>query len=187
MKKLILASASPRRRELMKEAGLEFEVIKSDFEENLEDDIFSYEKIEALALGKAKDVAGKVGSDAIVIAADTVVVLHGKILTKPQDRADARNMIAALSADVHQVVTSIAVIDVFGGKTVVESTTTNVEFKEIPSSKIEEYINTDEPYDKAGAYAIQGLASAFVENVDGCYNNVVGLSTGTLLKVLSSF
>ncbi|MDD3593642.1 MAG: Maf family protein [Candidatus Gastranaerophilales bacterium] len=187
MKKLILASASPRRRELMKEAGLEFEIIKSDFEENLEDDVFYYEKIEALALGKAKDVAAKTEKDALVIAADTVVVLHGKILTKPQDKSDAYNMIAALSGDIHQVVTAVAVIDVLSGKTVVESTTTNVEFKKIPPAKIEEYVNTDEPYDKAGAYAIQGLASVFVKNVDGCHKNVVGLSTDTLLKVLNDF
>ena len=175
--KIVLASASPRRRELLSKIGLKFDVIPSDYDEKISDDTFSYEKIENLALNKAKDVVNKLDENAVVIAADTVVVLDGKILGKPHSKQDAREMISSLSDKTHKVITSIAMINTKTQKTLVKSTTTNVTFRFIPEEEIEEYINTDEPYDKAGAYAAQGLASVFIEKIDGCFNNVVGIST----------
>ena len=183
MQKIILASASPRRRELLSKIGLEFEVIPSNCDEKLSDDIFSYEKIETLALNKAKDVINKV-DDGVIIAADTVVVLDGKILGKPHSKQEAREMITALGGRTHEVITSIAMIDVKKEKILVKSTSTKVTFRKIEPEEVEQYISTDEPYDKAGAYAAQGLAAIFVERIDGCFNNVVGISVFEVHRML---
>ena len=182
--KIVLASASPRRRELLSRIGLKFDVVPSDYDEKISDDIFSYEKIELLALNKAKDVVNKLKEDAIIIAADTVVVLDGKILGKPHSKQEARDMISSLSGKTHKVITSIAMINTKTQKILVKSTTTNVTFRFITNEEVEEYINTDEPYDKAGAYAAQGLASIFIEKIEGCFNNVVGISTFEVDKML---
>lgn len=183
MQKIILASASPRRKDLLEKIGLEFQVLPSNYEEQLEDDDFSYEKIENLALNKAKDVAEKL-QEGIVIAADTVVVLEGKILGKPHSKDEARLMIKSLSNKTHEVITSIVMIDVQNAKTLVKSTTTKVSFRKIESEEIENYISTSEPYDKAGAYAAQGLAAIFIEKIEGCFNNVVGLSVFEVNRML---
>ncbi|MCQ2957889.1 MAG: Maf family protein [Candidatus Gastranaerophilales bacterium] len=184
MKKLILASGSPRRKELLSKIGLEFEVIPSNYEENLPDDIFTYEKIETLALNKAKEVLSRVNEDAIIISADTVVVLNNKILGKPHSKSEAFNMISSLSNNTHEVITAIAMIDVSTQKTIVHSKSTKVTFRKIEPNEVEKYISTNEPYDKAGAYAAQGLASVFIEKIDGCFNNVVGISTFEVDKML---
>ena len=186
MQKIILASASPRRKELLTKIGLEFEVIPSNYDEKLSDDNFSYEKIETLALNKAKDVVSKV-SEGIIIAADTVVVLDGKILGKPHSKQEAKEMITSLAGKTHEVITSIAMIDVQTYKILVKSTTTKVTFRKIEADEIERYIQTDEPYDKAGAYAAQGLAAVFVEKIDGCFNNVVGISVFEVHRMLKEF
>ena len=182
--KIILASASPRRRELLSKIGLEFEVIPSNYDEKLSDDIFSYEKIENLALNKAKDVAERTTEAAIIISADTVVVLDGKILGKPHSKQQAREMICALSGKTHEVITSIAMLNTKTDKTLIKSTSTKVTFREISPEEVEEYINSDEPYDKAGAYAAQGLAAIFIEKIDGCFNNVVGISVFEVNRML---
>lgn len=184
MKKLILASASPRRKKLLSKIGLEFEVLPSNYDEKLSDDNFSYEKIEMLALNKAKDVAERITEDAIVISADTVVVLDGKILGKPHSKQDAFHMISSLSGRVHEVITSIAMIDTKDKKTLLRSNTTKVFFREISKAEIEKYISTDEPYDKAGGYAAQGLAAVFIEKIEGCFNNVVGISVYEVNRML---
>ena len=185
MTKIILASNSPRRKELLKKIGLEFDVIPSNYEEKLSDNIFSYKKIENLALNKAKDVAERIKEDAIIIAADTVVVLNKKILGKPHSKQEAREMITNLSGKTHEVITSIAMINTHNHKTLIKSTSTKVKFRKIEAEEIEKYINTNEPYDKAGAYAAQGLAAIFIEKIEGCFNNVVGISvfeTDRMLK-----
>lgn len=176
MKKLILASNSPRRKELLSKIGLQFEVIPSNYDEKISDNIFTYEKIENIALNKAKDVQNRIQENAIIISADTVVVLDGKILGKPHSKEEARTMIIGLSNKTHEVVTSIAMIDTETKKTIVHSTSTKVTFREISKEEVESYINTSEPYDKAGAYAAQGLAAIFIEKIEGCFNNVVGIS-----------
>lgn len=182
--KIILASASPRRKELLSKIGLNFEVIPSNYDEKLSDDIFSYEKIENLALNKAKDVAERITDDAIIISADTVVVLDRKILGKPHSKQQAGEMISALSGKTHEVITSIAMINTKTNKTLIKSTATKVTFREIEPEEIEEYTNTDEPYDKAGAYAAQGLAAIFIEKIEGCFNNVVGISVFEVNRML---
>ena len=182
--KIILASGSPRRKELLEKIGLKFEVIPSNYEERLPDDIFTYEKIENLALNKAKEVANRIHEDAIIISADTVVVLDGKILGKPHSKEQAREMISALSGKTHEVITSIAMINTKTNKTLIKSTSTKVTFRPVESKEIEEYINTDEPYDKAGAYAAQGLAAIFIEKIEGCFNNVVGISVFEVNRML---
>ncbi len=187
MRKIILASASPRRKELLSKIGLKFEVIPSNYDEKLGNDDFTYEKIETLALNKAKDVEARISENAIIIAADTVVVLNGKILGKPHTKQEAREMISSLSGKVHEVITSIAMIDTASKKTIVRSNTTKVKFRSITDEEVEKYISTDEPYDKAGGYAAQGLAAIFVEKIDGCFNNVVGISLFEVDKMLKEF
>lgn len=184
MMKIILASASPRRKELLSKIGLKFEVIPSEYDEKISDNIFSYKKIETLALNKAKDVEKKVNEPAIIIAADTVVVLDGKILGKPHSKQEAKEMITSLGGKTHEVITSIAMINTSSKKTIVKSTSTEVTFRNLEPEEIEEYINTDEPYDKAGAYAAQGLAAIFIEKINGCFNNVVGISVFEVNRML---
>ena len=184
MTKIILASNSPRRKELLTKIGLKFEVIPSNYEEKLPDDNFSYEKIETLASNKAKDVESRITEPAIIIAADTVVVLNGKILGKPHSKQDAREMISSLSGKTHEVITSIAMINTENKKNIVKSTSTQVTFREIEPNEVEDYINTDEPYDKAGAYAAQGLAAVFIEKINVCFNNVVGISVFEVNRML---
>lgn len=182
--KIILASASPRRKELLSKIGLKFDVIPSNYEEKLSDDNFEYKKIETLALNKAKDVERRINEEAVIISADTVVVLDGKILGKPHSKQEAREMISSLSGKTHEVITSIAMINTKTGKTLVKSTSTEVTFRKIDTEEIENYINTDEPYDKAGAYAAQGLAAIFIEKINGCFNNVVGISVFEVNRML---
>ena len=184
MRKIILASASPRRRDLLSKIGLEFEVIPSNYDEKLGNDNFTYEKIENLALNKAKDVEARIDEDALIIAADTVVVLDGKILGKPHTKQEAREMISALSGRIHEVITAIAMVDKTSQKTIVHSNTTKVKFRKISEEEVERYISTDEPYDKAGGYAAQGLAAIFIGKIDGCFNNVVGISLFEVDKML---
>ena len=183
-KKIILASASPRRKELLKLIGLDFEVIPSDVEENIENQFFSPELIENLAVEKAADVAEKIGFDAIVIGSDTVVVINNKILGKPKDKKDAFNMLKLLSGKTHRVISAIAVIDTETGKTLKDFVVSDVIFKQLSDEEINAYIETGEPMDKAGAYAIQGFAGMFVKSINGCYSNIVGISVFKLAEML---
>ena len=184
MRKLVLASASPRRRELLSKIGLKFDIVPSKYDEKLDSDDFTYEKIEKIALCKAQDIMDKVSKDAIIISADTVVVLDGKILGKPHSKQDAFDMISALSGKTHEVITAIAMIDMKNEKTICRSQSTKVKFRKIETAEIEYYVSTEEPYDKAGAYAAQGLAAIFVEKIDGCFNNVVGISVYEVAQML---
>lgn len=185
MKRIILASASPRRKELLEKIGLEFEIIPSNYDEKLTDDSFTYEKIEALALNKGLDIAKDIKDNAIIISADTVVVLDNKILGKPHSKEEAFNMISALSDKTHEVITAIAMLDTGNNKQLIHSVTTKVTFRKISKEEIEKYVSTKEPYDKAGAYAAQGIAAIFVEKIEGCFNNVVGISSFEVNKMLN--
>ena len=184
MKKIILASGSPRRREILKNAGLEFEIHPSSYEEELDSDEFSYGKIENLAYNKAVQVADEIPFDAIVIGADTVVVLNDKILTKPKDKEDAFHMIKSLSGVEHTVVTGICVIDKYKETTKVQSVTTKVTFENLTDEQINYYIDNYKPFDKAGAYGIQELPDGYVHSVNGSLENVIGLCSKAVLEMI---
>lgn len=170
--------------------GLEFEVIPSDFEESLESLDFTYEKIEELAYCKAKSVADNFSSlfplsSFLVIGADTVVVLSNKILGKPQDETEAFEMLQSLSGNKHSVVTSICVIDSLNFQKKVLSITSFVEFNILGEDLIKDYIINYKPLDKAGSYGIQELPEGFIANIEGSFENIIGLcsqSLETLLK-----
>jgi septum formation protein len=170
---LILASASPRRRELLRSVGVPFDVIPSDVPE----DPLSGEQCDAFARRVARDKAVEVARrrpGAFVLGADTVVVVDGDLLGKPRDRADAHRMLTLLSGRAHRVLTAVALVDPAGeiDEILVE---TEVEMRPLSREEIEAYVDSSEPYDKAGAYAAQGGAARFVRDVRGSYSNVIGL------------
>ncbi|MEW5803692.1 MAG: Maf family protein [bacterium] len=179
---LLLASASPRRKELLHLLGLKFEVIPSQVEEN---DVpgLPEEKARTWALLKAEAVAGRRRSG-IIIGADTIVVLDGKVLGKPRDEQDAREMLGLLSGNTHTVITGLAVIDTRSGRRILESVESKVSFRTLSKDEIDDYIVSQEPMDKAGAYGIQGTGARFVTQVKGCYTNIVGLPVTCLLESL---
>lgn len=180
--KIILASASPRRRELLAQIGADFEVITADASE--ESDITSPAELTCeLARRKGQAVYEKLlaSGDAdgkIIISADTVVAAEGKILGKPKDRDDAYRMLKLISGKTHEVVTGVGIT--VDGKTVTDFSRTLVHVEEIPEREIWAYIDSGDPMDKAGAYGIQGAFSSWVKGIDGCYFGVVGLPLNTL-------
>ena len=173
--KMILASASPRRTMLLKQLGLDFEVVPSDVEEVFGAHLTPAEVVESLSHLKASDVAAKRGDVDLVLGADTIVVLDGRILGKPVDVEDATRMLKGLSGNWHQVFTGYTLIDPRRGRTVSGHTTTEVRIRPLSDAEIEAYIATGEPMDKAGSYAIQERGSVFVAEIRGDYSNVVGL------------
>jgi len=186
-KKIVLASASPRRRKLLKGLGLTFEIIPSRVDEIVEEDVSFEDLVKILAKRKAEDVAEKLGYPAIVIGCDTTVIVDDILLGKPVNYDDAFRMLKMLSGRPHKVISGIAVLDNKSGKTVLESVTSEVYFKELTDNEIDTYIRTVEPMDKAGSYAIQGLGSVFVTGIKGCYFNVVGLPVYRLCEILKEF
>lgn len=183
MKKVILASASPRRRELLLQAGFSFEVIESKADENV--DIREPEAlVEELAKRKAQAVADLLYKDALVIGADTVVALEGEILGKPKNEADAFRMLKQLQGRTHQVYTGVALIrrEKDGQQVISFAERTDVTMYPMSEEEIYAYIATKEPMDKAGAYGIQGRAAVYVKEISGDYNNVVGLPIGRLYQ-----
>ncbi len=183
MKKVILASKSPRRIELFAKYGINAESVPADIDETIPDGINTpSEIVEYLSGMKAGEVAGKCTDDSIVVGADTLVFCGDKILGKPKSKDDAREMLKLLSGNTHSVVSGICVI--CGDKKICESVTTEVVFEAITEEEIEAYISTDEPYDKAGGYGIQSLGGAFVREIHGDYYNVVGLPVSRLLAIL---
>ena len=187
MTKIILASNSPRRKKILTDLGLEFEVVPSNYEEKLETDTFSYDLIEDLATQKACDVVRRVGQDEIVLGADTVVVLHNKILGKPKDKEEAYKMLSELSGNTHMVVTALCGINTKTNRAALLSTTSYVRFKELSDELINYYIDTFTPLDKAGSYGIQGKGGLLVKGIDGDYFNVVGLPVARLKRELEDF
>lgn len=178
--RLVLASGSPRRRELLTLLGLPFEVMQPDVDESVRPGETAIELVRRLALAKADAIAAS--ADVIVLAADTTVEVAGEILGKPTDDDDARRMLRSLSARTHLVHTAVAVRR--HGRTVQEVVTTTVTMAPMSAAAIEWYLATGEPVDKAGAYAIQGTGGAFVVAIDGSASNVVGLPLATVVELL---
>lgn len=187
MRKLILASNSPRRKELLSSLGLEFDVIPDNTPEVIDRSLSPCEIVKALARFKGENVAKTLPNDctSIIIAADTVVALDNEVLGKPADKEDAERMLKLLSGKVHCVYTGVYVTEKRSGKSANFYEKTEVCFKNLDINEIKDYINTGEPMDKAGAYGIQNLGSLFVERLNGDYFNVVGLPVCRLGKVLT--
>jgi nucleoside triphosphate pyrophosphatase len=183
--RVVLASASPRRRELLARLIREFEVVPSEIDETL-DGPPSAETIARLALAKARAVAGRVGSG-IVLGADTVVVLDGVGLGKPVDDQEARSMLRRLRGRGHDVITGVAVVDAGTGRAERTAVVTRVTMADVGDDVIEAYVASGEPLDKAGAYAIQGRGGALVAGFDGSYSNVVGLPLEATARLLEGF
>lgn len=181
-KKVILASGSPRRRELLTEAGIPFVIDVSDVDENVEG--LPVEMVAILAERKARAVAEKY-SEGLVIGADTLVALGDRALGKPEDDDDARRMLRSLSGHTHDVLTGVCVIDAETGKTLVTTVRSGVVFRETTDEEIEDYLATGEHKDKAGAYAIQGLGGRFVEGFEGSRTNIIGLPMEELTEMLA--
>jgi septum formation protein len=182
---IILASASLRRAELLKKITSNFKIKASEFEES--DIPFSgscSEYVMALARGKAMDITSSVKKPAAIIGCDTVVYFKGEVLGKPKDSEEAFKMLSALSGNIHEVYSGIAVINTETQEISTDYVCTQVKFSKLSEEEINNYIETEEPYDKAGAYAIQGAASLFVEEIKGCYYNVVGLPVNKLYFML---
>jgi len=186
MKKIILASASPRRKELLEQIGLQFEVEPSKARERSGPTAEPHELARALSLEKARTVAEK-HHDAIIIAADTFVVFQGRILGKPHTEAEAKRMLGALNGAGHSVVTAFTIMDAETGKTVTRSVGTKVQVKKLTDAEIDCYVRSGEPLGKAGGYAIQGMGAVIVERIEGDYFNVVGLPLNALALALKEF
>lgn len=180
----VLASKSPRRKELLKNIGITAEVIPANIDESSVTYHSPTELVTRLAFLKATDVARSFGKDTYVIGADTVVALDGKIFGKPRDIEDAKRMLKSLSGKTHSVFTGYCVVCPKTGAAVSKCEETKVTFREMTDSEIDAYIKTREPMDKAGAYGIQGKGSLFVEKIEGDYFNVVGLPVCALGKLL---
>jgi septum formation protein len=172
--RIILASASPRRAELLKQIGVEFELVPSQIEERPHPDEAPGDYITRIARAKVVAVARERDSG-LVIGADTVVVLDGRLIGKPQNQADAHRLLRLLSGRWHAVLTGVALYDVETRHEVADYEKTLVKFAQLNDTEIDWYVNTGEPMDKAGAYGIQGLGGLFVEEIAGNYYNVVGL------------
>ncbi|PRX28967.1 septum formation protein [Orenia metallireducens] len=180
MKKIILASGSPRRKSLLEQLGLKFKVVVSDVDESKVKEVDPKELVKRLSYLKATAVA-KV-EEGVIIAADTIVCLNNKILEKPKDDKEAFEMLSDLSGRTHQVLTGITVIK--GEEALTDYEKTDVIFRDLDKREIREYISTGACLDKAGAYGIQDQGAVFVKKVDGCFYNVVGLSLVKLVEML---
>ncbi|MCW5964654.1 MAG: septum formation inhibitor Maf [Bryobacterales bacterium] len=178
---LVLASASPRRRELLLNAGIAFTVRPADVDEAVLPDEDALAHVRRLAIAKASAVAAS--PDDIVLGADTIVSLEGSILGKPASHSEAILMLKVLSGKTHEVHTGICLR--YGVRTLVDVATTRVTFLHIDEADIDEYVRSGEPMDKAGAYGIQGIASRYVKSVEGCYFNVVGLPVSLVCQRLA--
>lgn len=181
--KIILASGSPRRRELLGAMGYEFAILAPDVDENVEGR--ACDIVGALAERKGRAAARLCRGGEIVIAADTLVSLDERPLGKPKSDGEAAAMLRALSGRSHEVYTGLCVIDTAAGTMSMDVERTRVTFRPLTDEEIDAYVATGEPRDKAGAYAIQGGAAAFVSGYDGSYNNVIGLPTEKLAERLN--
>ena len=183
MKKIILASASPRRKELLTTAGVEFEVLVSEADETIPEGTAL--KDAAMMTAEKKALAVAENRDGIVIGADTIVVIDDKILGKPKDEADAFGMLRLLSGREHEVITGVCITD--GEKTEKFAQVSKVRFYDLTDDEITAYVATKEPMDKAGAYGIQGKGCVLVESIEGDYFNIVGLPVAATVRALRRF
>jgi len=183
---LILASNSPRRRDLLRNAGFEFDVRPSGIEESRLPDESPEDFARRLARDKALDVARQSEAGSLVLGADTVVAIDREFLEKPVDAVDAARMLRTLSGRTHRVITAVCLISAPERVLAWRHETTSVTFRKLTNQEIESYVASGEPFDKAGGYAIQGLASRFVPRVEGCYFNVVGLPVPLVYEIVKS-
>lgn len=181
IKKIILASASPRRKELLMRMGVEFDIMPCDVDEKVDSSLTPIEVVEYLANLKASSVKDMVPGH-IVIGADTIVVINDKILCKPIDKLEAYDMIKLLSNSWHEVVTGICMYcdDIC----IIEAEITRVHFVQMSDDEIHSYVNTSEPYDKAGGYGVQGLAGMYIDNIQGDYYNIMGFPMAKVKRML---
>ena len=180
---IILASASPRRKEILENANVKFKVMASSIEELTLDGESPCQMVMRLAFEKGIDIASRQKSD-LVISADTIVVLDNIVLGKPKDEIEARKMITSLSGRTHQVITGISLINLDNNKKIIDYVISNVKFKNLSEEDIKNYISTKESLDKAGAYGIQGYGALLVEEIQGDYFNIVGLPISKLSDLL---
>jgi septum formation protein len=189
-RRIILASTSPRRKELIASLHLAFEVIPSHADEDTPPEWTPEQTVQELAMRKAlavyRELEGR-EQDAVIVGSDTVVVLDGDILGKPVDEADAEHMLSRLQGCVHRVFTGVACIDASNGQSMVQYRQTEVTMKKLSDATIRAYVQTGEPLDKAGSYAIQGIGASLIDRVEGCYFNVVGLPLSLLSDMLDGF
>lgn len=184
MKRIILASNSPRRQELLKLLGVKFEIQVSSWKEMDQSNLTPRELCCYNAKEKGRAILLSPDEDCIVIGCDTIVVLNNYILGKPKTEEDARKMLSILSGKAHIVYSGLSVRDNKIQQEITEYVKTTVKFRDLSSMEIDSYISTGEPFDKAGSYGIQGKGALFVEYINGCYYNVVGLPLVTLYKIL---
>jgi len=182
--RLLLASASPRRRELLRNAGFDFDVQASQIVEEMKQGERPEEFARRAAREKAMRIAASSPRGRLVLGADTVVVVDGETLGKPSDPADAARMLRLLSGRTHQVHTGVCLVRAPDEVKALEHETTLVTFRELDEEEIRGYVESGEPLDKAGAYAVQGLASKFVTRISGCYSNVVGLPLARVYGII---
>ena len=182
--RLILASASPRRRDLLRNAGFDFEVRPGQIVEEIQPGELPEDFARRAAQEKALQIAASSPRGGLVLGADTVVVIGGQTLGKPSDPQDAARMLRLLSGRTHQVHTGICLVRAPDRVEALKHETTLVTFRELDEEEIRQYVESGEPSDKAGAYAIQGLASRFVTRISGCYSNVVGLPVAAVYEIL---
>ena len=185
--KIILASTSPRRKNLLESTGLEFEIVSPDYDEEFETLDFTFDKIEKVSLNKALSIKDSVSENSVIISADTVVVFENKILLKPKDEKDAFNMLKELSGREHFVVTGYTLLCPKTEKTITSHVKSYVSFAPLSDEQIKKYINEYKPLDKAGAYGLQELPEYFGAKTKGSMNNVIGLPVEEILEDLKKF
>ncbi len=189
MKKIVLASASARRQDILNQASIPFEVYVSNVDESIGEEVSPYDVVKQLSQKKAISAFEAIAEPVIIIAADTIVSLHGKVMGKPKDEQDAFAMLKALQGRNHSVYTGVTMIDKEDGgyalKNIVD--TTNVTMRKLTDDEIWTYIRTEEPFDKAGSYGIQGRGSVLVERVEGDFYTVVGLPLVKVCMALSEW
>ncbi|MCT4508339.1 MAG: Maf family protein [Tepidibacter sp.] len=181
---IVLASASPRRKEILFNLNLDFEIMKSDIDEFINDRDTPEAIAMSLSFQKAMDIANKTSRNSVVIGADTIVVLDEEILGKPKNEQEAFDTLNRLSGKYHKVITGISILNIEDNKKIVDYEVTKVKMREFSEDEIKRYIKTTEPMDKAGSYGIQGYGSLFIEKIDGDYFNVVGLPVSKLGQIL---
>ena len=183
--KIILASSSPRRADILKKHNIEFKIIPSPYVEDHSTTDFSYDFIENLAYNKAKAVVPLVNEQSLIVGADTIVVLDGKILGKPNGYDGAFEMLKNLSGKTHHVVTAIVVMDSDTQNYKKQSTTSEVTFENLTNEQIKYYIDNFKPFDKAGSYGIQEMPKGYIKSYTGDLENIIGISSKTLLEMIS--
>lgn len=185
-KKIYLASKSPRRKEILEKLGFQVVLVDSDYEEDNTLDVEPLDLAKMHAKGKAKAALKNVDSG-LVLGGDTFVVLESKVIGKPVDRDDAKNMLKMMSGKTHKVISGVCIIDKVSGKEVVKTDVTKVTFIELSDEVLEKYLDVAAYADKAGSYAVQGEASVFVEKIEGSFTNIIGLPEELLLEILKEF